>query len=311
MMELPKLQFIRSDKINRIAWDQNMERSEYGLPYACSWYLDAVMNDQWNALISDDYSWMMPLPSKTKWGIEYLPTPLFVQQLGIFGPQPCSPEITRHFVQQILHNYKLIEFNFNHHNAFDASDYTEMRTERSNVILHIPENREALWQHYHENAKRNIQKASAAGLRFGNASIRSVIKLFDEHKAFEIPNWKIENYNVLERLFHMASFRGFARCYGIYNSSGVQICGAVIIEWKNRALFLFSGNSNEGMELGAMPYLIHQYLLEAPAHIRIFDFEGSDHPGLKRFYQSFGAIDANYVHLRHDRLPFYVRWFKR
>ena len=31
---------------------------------------------------------------------------------------------------------------------------------------------------------------------------------------------------------------------------------------------------------------------------------------LKRFYESFGAIEQNYINLKHNSLPFYLRWLK-
>lgn len=306
---LPTLQFIRSSEIKRILWDQSMEQCFNGLPYACSWYLDAVCNDNWDALISEDYRWLVPLPNKKKSGFRYLPTPLFVQQLGVFGPEPPSSLMMNQVLAFLEKSYALIEFNFNHHNTLQPSNSLGIR-ERCNVLLEIPIQRERLLTGYSENIRRNIRKAEEAELRFGSASIRSIIKLFQDFKEAEIKNWKIEYYNTLERLFHMAAYRGFSRCFGMYNPNGDLVCGAMIIEWKNRAVFLFSGNSPEGKDKGAMAALIHNYFMEAPSGIQIFDFEGSDNPGLKRFYQSFGAIEANYVHLTMNRLPFYLRWLK-
>lgn len=306
---LPTLHFIRSAEINRIRWDQSMEKCFNGLPYACSWYLDAVCNDNWDALVSEDYRWLVPLPFKKKSGFRYLPTPLFVQQLGVFGPEPPSEALMAYVLEVLEKTYSLVEFNFNHHNKFTPPGTFGVR-ERCNVVLEIPAKREGLFAEYSENIRRNIRKAEEAELRFGNTSIRSIIKLFQDFKEAEIKNWKIEYYNTLERLFHMAAYRGFSRCFGMYNPNGELVCGAMIIEWKKRAVFLFSGNSPEGKEKGAMAALIHHYLLEAPSGIEVFDFEGSDNPGLKRFYQSFGAIEANYVHLTMNRLPFYLRWLK-
>jgi hypothetical protein len=306
---LPSLKLIRSKEINRILWDQSIEKTCNALPYACSWYLDAVCGDQWDALISSDYSWLIPLPYKRKMGIQYLPTPLFVQQLGVFGPDKPTPKLMESLFAYLEKTCSLVEFNINFANPIEPQDGWGFR-ERSNLILAIPSERSNLVKGFSENTRRNIRKAEDAQLRFGSASIRSIIKLFQDYKEAEVKHWKVEYYNVLERLYHMAAYRGFSRCFGVYNTVGEMICGAMIVEWNHRAVFVFSGNSPEGKELGAMPYLIHKYLLEAPPEITCFDFEGSDNPGLKRFYQSFGAIESNYVHLTMNRLPFYLRWLK-
>lgn len=279
------------------------------MPYACSWYLDAVCGDQWDALISDDYAWLIPLPMKRKMGIQYLPTPLFVQQLGVFGPEKPNDKLMNSVYAYLTKACSLVELNINHGNPSIAPEGWGLR-ERTNLVLSLPANRAEVLKGFAENTRRNIRKAEEAQLRFGSASIRSIIKLFQDFKEAEVKNWKVEYYNVLERLFHMAAYRGFSRCFGVYNTMGEMVCGAMIVEWNRRAVFVFSGNSPEGKEQGAMPFLIYNYMLEAPADINCFDFEGSDNPGLKRFYQSFGAIESNYVHLTMNRLPFYLRWLK-
>jgi hypothetical protein len=309
MKNLPNLKFLPHSQINKVLWDQAMKNSSNGLAYASTWYLDAVTNDNWDALVSDDYSWMMPLPIKQKASVKYLPTPLFIQQLGIFGPGPFTPELTDHFLKHIAANIKLVEYQLNAENKVPASDIFEVKL-RLNHVLSLPEDRSLLIKSYSENTVRNIKKAEKAHVRFGNASIRQMIKLFQDHKEHELENWKTENYNVLDKLYNACMLRQFGQSIGVYNAQGDLIAGAFITEWKNRATFVFSCNSPEGKESGALPALIHYYLTNAPEKINLFDFEGSDQEGLARFYKSFGSIESNYVHLKLNRLPFYMRWFK-
>ncbi len=309
MNELPKLKFLNHAQINKIRWDEALLQSSNGLVYATTWYLDVVTNDSWSALVSEDYTWLMPLPIKKKAGVRYLPTPLFIQQLGIFGPGPFTSELTDHFLKHIEANVKLIEYQLNAENARPSEGNFEIRS-RLNHVKPIPTDRSSIFNEYNENTQRNIKKAEKAEIRFGTASIRQMIKLFQDHKEKEIDNWNIENYNVLDRLYNVCMLRNFGQAIGVYNPNGELIAGAFITEWKGRATFIFSCNSVEGKEHGALPALIHHYLSTAPAHIRIFDFEGSDQEGLARFYKSFGSIESNYVHLKLNRLPFYMRWLK-
>ncbi|MFM2285505.1 MAG: hypothetical protein RLZZ543_1002 [Bacteroidota bacterium] len=309
MENFPELRFLPHAKINKVRWDQALKECANGLAYASTWYLDAVTNDNWDALVSDDYTWMMPLPMKKKAGFSYLPTPLFVQQLGIFGPGPFTAELTEHFLKHIEANIKLVEFQLNANNPAPQNGVFEIK-QRLNHLLYLPEDKSTLLKGYSENTARNIKKAEKAGIRFGTASIRQMIKLFQDHKEHEIENWKIDNYNVLDRLYNVCMLRKFGDSLGVYNSNGELIAGAFITEWKDRATFVFSCNSPEGKENGALPALIHHYLMNAPEKIKLFDFEGSDQEGLARFYKSFGSIESNYVHLKLNRLPFYMRWLK-
>ena len=303
------IRLLKQTEINRYRWDQVVLSSQNAMPYAKSWYLDAVFGDRWSALIEDDYIAVMPLPIKDKYFIKYLSTPLFTQQLGIFSVEELSADRINLFISELQKHIKFIDFNLNFANSGLSLESCSIKT-RHNLILKVPINRDHFLLGYSENLRRNIKKAGGLGLYLSICSIRSIINLFGADKAATIPNWKTEYYNVLERLYHMAALRGNARTLGIYSAERELLCGACFLEWNGRSIFLFSGNSIEGKESGAMAYLIHLYLLEMPEGTEIFDFEGSDNPGLKRFYESFGAIEQNYLNLKHNSLPFYIRWLK-
>lgn len=296
-------------EINRDRWDKLIAASLNSLPYACTWYLDAIHGDQWGALIEDDYIAVMPVPKKSKWTVAYLATPLFIQQMGIFSEVPVEATKTQAFLNKLKELIKYIDFNLNFGNPIESCPSYRIN-QRTNLILPIPEDRRLLRNYFSENILRSIQKAEKLNLYYGTCSVRMVINLFSEFKADTIPNWNDTYYIVLERLFHMASLRGFARSMGMYSLKHELLCGAIFIEWNGRSIFLFSGNSEKGKESGAMAYLIYQYMLDAPPETKVFDFEGSDHFGLKRFYESFGSIEKNYIHLKHNRLPLYLRWLK-
>lgn len=309
MSNLPKLTYLKHSEINKIRWDEALKTFPNAMVYATTWYLDTVTNDQWDAIISADYEWLMPIPLKKKMGVTYLPTPVFVQQLGIFGPQKVSTELSNHFFELLLAKCPFIEFQINYNNDSPNLEGLASRT-RNNLILHLPKDKSELMQSYSDNIKRNIKKAEQAKLRFNTTSARSIIKLFQDDKAQELKGFKVEWYNILDKLYNVSALRSHGKCYGTYDPSGNLLAGMFVIEWQGRATFIFSGNSSSGKECGAMPALIHHYLENAPESISIFDFEGSDNEGLQRFYRSFGAVESNYVHLKLNRLPFYMRWIK-
>jgi hypothetical protein len=307
--ELPELRYLKNSQINKILWDKKMLESSNGLVYGSTWYLDAVTGDNWDALVSEDYSWMMPLPMKMKMGFRYLPTPVFVQQLGIFGPGPFTSELSDHFLKHLSPNIQLIEYQLNAENSSPSLPEFKIRT-RTNCIKRLPQDRQNILSEFSENTQRNIKKAGKVNVHFGIASIRQMIKLFQDHKEKEISGWKISHYNTLDRLYNVCMLRKYGASVGAYNNNGELIAGAFITEWKNRATFIFSCNSPEGKENGALAALIHHYMQQAPNEIEVFDFEGSDQEGLARFYMSFGSIETKYVHLKLNRLPFYMRWLK-
>ena len=84
------------NEIDRTRWDATIATSTNSLPYAYSWYLDAV-SPQWEALASNNYEFVMPLPVKRKFGVKYVIQPRWVQQLGVFSAQPITKEIVKSF----------------------------------------------------------------------------------------------------------------------------------------------------------------------------------------------------------------------
>jgi hypothetical protein len=43
----------------------------------------------------------------------------------------------------------------------------------------------------------------------------------------------------------------------------------------------------------------------------LFDFEGSDLPGIKSFYEKFGATNQPYFHWHFNQLPFFLKRIKK
>ncbi|MBK8472915.1 MAG: hypothetical protein IPL33_12555 [Sphingobacteriales bacterium] len=56
----PAIRYVAHADIDRLRWDDAITRAANSLPYAYSWYLDIVA-PHWDALVTDDYSAVMPL----------------------------------------------------------------------------------------------------------------------------------------------------------------------------------------------------------------------------------------------------------
>jgi hypothetical protein len=61
-----ELQLLPSNKIDKIKWDECLNSSSVPLIYASSTYLDH-MADNWNGIVAEDYSFIMPIPWRKNW----------------------------------------------------------------------------------------------------------------------------------------------------------------------------------------------------------------------------------------------------
>ena len=303
-----QIQHLRHNEIDRTRWDATIAHSLCDLPYAYSWYLDVVC-PMWEALASDDYAYVMPLPLKKKWGISYLIHPIWVQQLGVFSAQKVTTEIFESFRRRIP--YLVYDFNVNYQNRECFLNYSLVKT---NLI--VPHNKDisTIRKNYNSNTKRNISKAQKAGLRIGEASIEEFVSL-----------WKSENttmrwdlHSTIQPLVE-AAFSQFLslnsqfqpRLFGVYKEDKL-IAALFGMQTRERFIYLIPVSNQAGKEHSAM-FLLVDYILEniCCPHGLTFDCEGSMIEGVARFYRGFGAENQPYASISRCHPHWLVRLIHR
>lgn len=305
-----KIIHLKYREIDKVLWDKVLLTTCNKIIYATSGYLDVVCHHQWEALVSDDWQWIMPLTIKRKFGISYLPTPMFVQQLGIFGPYVATEDIISSFMAALPKDIKLIEYQFNHYNN-KLLNVRIAANIRRNLILEKNEdfivNKH---KRYNSNTNRNIKKAKAAHLHIRPTSPIKIAEIFAQNRGRNI---KGVNRNWL------MMFNNLCRCdipwmnihaLEVVNQKDIAIAGMVVFEAFERHILIIAANTDEGKQSSAMHLLIDEYLSNMPLG-HTFDFEGSDNQQLALFYKGFGAYEANYLHLKINNLPWYLKWLKR
>lgn len=302
-----EVKYLEHNEIDKAKWDQSINQALNKLPYAFSWYLDAV-SPNWHALVSDDYNFVFPLTWRKKLCFNYLCQPLFTQQLGIFSSQPIDFAISNAFLNAIPSKFKLIEININSFNPAAGNKF--IAAKRLNFELELNRPYEEIRKFYSDNQKRNINKAKRNELSLNQPDISEVISLFRHDRGMKIERMKDESYELLRILYSTLKQKGLCYLRGV--SDGNQtICGGLFIQTDYRIIFLFSGNSVAGKSSGAMSLLIDSVIQENANKNLVLDFEGSNDFGLARYYSSFGSIEHVYLHLKKNTLPFPVRLFKR
>lgn len=294
---------LKHDEINKTLWDKCINLNARGVPYALSWYLDVVAPG-WEALVLGQYEAVMPLPYRKKYGINYIFTPPFVQQLGVFGPEKTAVEP---FIEAIPKAFSYIDLNFNEYNTIAAKHSPINNT---NTLLSLNSPFDKLQNSFAENTRRNIKKAFKAGYSFVELyDIKPIIALFKANKGKQLDSKT--DYKLLQDLVITAQKHSACQLYGVKTAEG-QICaGAVFINYNNRHVFLFSGNNEEARQHGAMHFLISNYIEKNTKTPAVLDFEGSNNVALERFYLSFGSSATQYPKIKINRLPMPLRLFKK
>jgi hypothetical protein len=285
---------LRNKTIDYDRWDTCISQSDNHLTYAYSWYLDIVSPD-WEALISEDYEYIMPLPVKSRYGIPYLVQPVLTQQLGIFSRKAINETIVEEFIKQIP--YFSYELNLNENN------FNPKALIFPNFILNLNQPYDELKSGYSKNTRRNVDKAARLKLSIHNGlSVETFLLFyFSVEKHFLSPKQP-----VLEKLILKGIDKEALSLMGVFSPDNILIAGLCMLETANRITYLLPVSSPEGKDSSAMFLLIDELIRNKAGNEKILDFEGSRIEGVARLYRGFGAKYHPYYILKKFRPSFLI-----
>ena len=315
MADQSQIKYLTNKEVDWKKWDACIRHASNGLIYAYSTYL-SHMAKHWDALVLNDYDAVMPLTWNKKYGFYYLYQPAFVASLGVFGKN-ITEETVRNFLNAIPAKFRLIEIPLNHENNFPAA--IKGYYSRINYVLDLKRPYEDLLKGYRENHKRNITKAIQLGCTVKKEiSVDEVIQLSQQYQM-PVGNTTREDHSNFMRLFDVVRKRDIqhidnklsASIYGINGPQNKLLASAVFFFSHNRAYYILVGNHPDGKTLGASHALIDAFIKDHAGRDLILDFEGSDIRNLAFFYSGFGATEELYPAIKINRLPWYIRLFKK
>jgi len=295
------IQYLNHPDIDKLKWDDCINRSVNSVIYAHSWYLD-IVSPGWEALVQDDYTSVFPLTGTSKMGLHYLRQPFFTQQLGLFSTALLSEEAVTAFLDAIPTKYRFAEINLNSFNRVDPKRFDTVV--RRNHELQLVQPYDTLAARYSLNTQRNIRKAVASGVTVKRkVDADDLIRLFRENFGKKEGKLAYRDYLVITRLI----------THSLRNSAGIIMgaspdersldAAAFFLKDRSRFIFLFSATNFATRDNGAMFLLVDTFIREHCNRPVLLDFEGGNDPGLGRFYKSFGAAETGYPAVRINRLP--------
>jgi len=302
-----EIKYLKHNQIDKQKWNAAIESAHNGLVYALSWFLDTV-SPNWEALVIGDYDYIMPLTWRKKLSIKYLFQPIFIQQLGIFSEKKITSHIVNEFVSELTPLYKLIDIQLNYANPNDEiNDFILRNTQAIDLSKPYSE----LYDNYKKNHRKNLIKLSNSGIVINSeGKIQDFIKLTREmfvNKGVE--EIKAADIDHLERIVDYSLQVGIGELYFGYLDK--KICSAAFfIKWKKRVI-IYTALSKSGRDIGAMFGIIDKYLKENAGHDLIFDFAGSNIPGVKYRNLGFGARNDVYYRVTINNLPLPIKWLKK
>lgn len=284
------IRYLKNSQIDKPRWDECIIEAKNGLVYAQSWFLD-IVSPEWEALIEDDYEFLMPLPAKRKLIFSYLIQPRFTQQLGVFSKSEISQEKVQQFVKAIPLKFIWRDINFNNNdiNAFSGNNFQF----RKNFELSLDMDYKSIFEGYNENTRRNIGKA-----KNGKVLLEETLLPDDFLERYTL-HAKVKpdtiTYFQLKKIIQTSLINKSGELIITRDNHGHVTAGAFFIKSDNRLIYLTSFTTDEGQKTSAM-FLIIDYMINKNINKPLcFDFEGSMIAGIARFFGGFGAVEKSYI----------------
>lgn len=299
------------NEINKELWEKKMLNAFNGNLYGYAWYLDLV-SPNWQAIVSSNYEILVPLPVVNFFGKNIVQQPLFCQQLGIYCHLPSQLSYTEQIISIIQNYFPYCRLQFNKYNQLKTSDWFNISS-RVNYELDLISSYSYLSSNYSENTRRNVQKSlkNNLSLTINELNHQTFLKFLRNNIGYKLPDLKEKHYHTILTILKISEKYKFGERYAVYDEKQHLLAAAYFIFSHGKAYYLFGATNDEGKKRLAMFFLFDSFIKRyAQKHLTL-DFEGSNIPGLARFYEGFGAISTTYTVLQYNRLPFYLRWIKK
>jgi hypothetical protein len=294
------IHYVPHNQIDKERYDSCISYSSNSLIYAFSWYLDTVAPG-WDLLEYDDYKVVMPLPNRKRFGISYIFTPRYIQQLGVFG-KDVSTELIQTLLKKIPGKYKLLELKCNEKNTFEESSSWMKRT---NYLLDISEDYETIRRSYHRNCSRNIRKAIDAGLSIGNTiTAGEFAEFISNNLQDQIEGFIDRDVALLAAITQEIIDQNAGEIICVYDPEGNMSAAGSFLFSNERLIFSVCASSPVGHKQQAMYYLVDHQIRRYAGKYSLFDFSGSEFKGIAYFNSTFGAKTVSYPFVQINRLPF-------
>lgn len=290
---------IKSSEIDSKKWDLCTKKTGRYRLYAQIWFLDLVCINGWEALIWDDYRAVFPMPKAKKLYLSFLDNPNLLQQIDVYG-ELFSDE------KQEFQNFIRNQFDFivlsTTHKIFDTN------LEKINLVLNV---NSYLTSKPSSTLRNNLKKASNNNLQLSSETgYKNGLLFLKQYFHLTGHNPDNKEWNFYESIMKACEKNGKGR-FQFVMKDGKPVQFSFWIVEQNTAYYLLNISNPEGRNYGASHFAIHQFMVDNQQEVDLIDFEGSSIEGVKRFYKSFGAIEETYFVYKENRLPFFLKWFKK
>lgn len=290
------------------------------------WWLNIVANEKWHELIirnkNNECISRLPYVDLSLYGIKYIGTPLFTQQMGPWfkdseGIKTVNKiknikQATEQFIN-LLNNTKNVDLYF-HNSFYYVLPFIWHGYKVTPYFSYIIDNLEDLNKVFNnmDSKVRNSIRSAEKNLDITfSVRVEDLIMLLEE--TFNRQKRKLPfDKNMIINIYNESISRGAGKIIGAIDKSTGKIASVVFLLYdKNTCYYLFGGKNYNMKNCGAQELILWEGIKFASKVSKKFDFEGSMIPNIESFFRGFGGKPVVYYRVFKGSILFKLLHFTK
>ena len=265
--------------------------------YSNPWWLDATCGvGGWDALINYDAAqrpiFGIPFHKGRIRGLSAIITPPMTQWVCLLSGEN-DPGEANTFTLADLPKTSILDLSLKPDTRINLEDYSTAPALKYSFIIPRADDMKSVRAKYNEGLRRNLKQAGQLHTIEESGNLVSFQKLCHQtyrDRNLHAPSWFDRIVpDVYEKLIeNQCGTLTLATTQG-------KIIAGILTAWDNfSTYYLAGGKVADDHGTAAHALLLDHAIEDACARGTSFDFEGSMHPGIANFFQSFGSVPVSY-----------------
>jgi hypothetical protein len=298
-------------KIDKQKWDLCIANALHPSLFCTSKYLDNIAS-QWDALILNDYEFVMPLIHRKKFGIAYLYQPAFLPVISIFSSFKTAKYIIKAFLSKAFELYNFAEISLAHPVTISSFHKNMVVKEHNNFVVNLKEDYKNKYANYHPHFTKSLRRLQKLSLQYLTSNnVNEVITLYELLYLERIKSVEKKDVQDFLNLCLVIQKNKNVVIRKVQDESSGILAAVILLQYKNILYNIISCISPEGKKAEANYFLYDKIMEEFSGKNYLLDLEGSDIKGIANFYLKMNPTNEKYISIKYNNLPKLIKLIKK
>lgn len=304
-MDRHRIKYTAGREIDTEKWNQGIRKAFNGNIFAYAWYLD-VISPGWNALVSDDYRMVMPLPEGTFMQRPALIHPFFSGPLGIYSSEILSPGVVASFVKRIPPKYCTIRLKLNKYNKLAQTEALTCKN-TAGYDMDLISSYNKIKAGYDPEINRQLKQSRASNLSFlSGVRPNDLIMLYQQYKN-NIPLLKPDQVNTLRQLIAIILRYNMGEIVAVYDRHN-NLCAASLFTYSHeKATCVFFAGAPAGDKNYAFSFMLDSFIREHSGKGIILELLNEAMYGKQAIIEGMKFKAHKNIELEKNTLPWHLK----